>query len=207
MHSVVGGLRDRDAIAGAAEGAEAVLAALGSASDASGDDGRLFSASMAAVVSAMKLVRVRRLVALSAAGVGESRDGTPLAYRLKIASLWRDAFTDLERMEEVVLFSGLDWTLIRPAALTDGPLTGLYRSPRQRPAGARQERFACRRRRADAQIALQRPLHRPHHRGRRLAPPALFARRLITRPGSSTVARVLGMQLSLDFIQKSREKC
>ncbi|MBE0476757.1 MAG: NAD(P)H-binding protein [Coriobacteriia bacterium] len=123
---VLGGdARDRDALARAAAGAEAVLAAFGGP-DASCRS-KLCSDAMSSVVSAMKLQRVRRLVALSAAGVGESRASVPPAQRLRIATSRREAYTDLGRMEEVVLFSGLDWTVVRPAELSDGPLTGLYR--------------------------------------------------------------------------------
>lgn len=117
--------RDRDAIAEAAQGADAVLAALEAAA---GRRAAPIADAMASAVSAAKLARVRRFVALSAAGVGESLGTVPLIYRLKVETVWREVFADLAAMEEVVLFSGLDWTLLRPAPLTDGPLTGLYRT-------------------------------------------------------------------------------
>jgi uncharacterized protein YbjT (DUF2867 family) len=34
---------------------------------------------------------------------------------------------DHERQEALVRNSNLDWTIVRPGALTDGPLTGQYR--------------------------------------------------------------------------------
>lgn len=123
---VRGDTRDRDAMAQAVEGADAVVAALGGPGEVAGARSRSEAAD--AVISAMKLCKVRRLVAQSAAGVGESRDSVPLTYRARIATQWRDVFVDLAAMEELVLLSGLDWTVVRPAALTDGPLTGLYRT-------------------------------------------------------------------------------
>jgi putative NADH-flavin reductase len=33
----------------------------------------------------------------------------------------------MERMEGDVMLSDLDWTIVRAAALRDGPLTGIYR--------------------------------------------------------------------------------
>ena len=39
----------------------------------------------------------------------------------------RHAFADHERQEAVVRQSPLDWTLVRPPHLKDGPRTGVYR--------------------------------------------------------------------------------
>jgi putative NADH-flavin reductase len=38
----------------------------------------------------------------------------------------RQAYADHERQEELVMRSSLDWTLVRPAALAKGDLTGKY---------------------------------------------------------------------------------
>ena len=117
--------RDRDAIADAARDAEAAFLTLPVPPER--PPVGLLPEATSSVVSALKLVRVRRLVALSAAGVGESREGLPLAYGVRVATSWRQTFAELAQLEEIVLFSGLEWTLLRPAALNDGPLTGLYR--------------------------------------------------------------------------------
>jgi hypothetical protein len=39
-----------------------------------------------------------------------------------------DLYIDLARMEGEIEQSELDWTVIRPPRLVDGPLTGAYRS-------------------------------------------------------------------------------
>ena len=41
--------------------------------------------------------------------------------------LLRPAYKDHQRQEEIVAASGLDWTLVRPSAFTDGPATNRYR--------------------------------------------------------------------------------
>jgi uncharacterized protein YbjT (DUF2867 family) len=41
--------------------------------------------------------------------------------------LLREAFADHEQQEAHVVGSGLDWTIVRPAAFTDGGRTGAYR--------------------------------------------------------------------------------
>lgn len=41
--------------------------------------------------------------------------------------LLRTAYDDHQRQEQAVTGSGLDWTIVRPSAYTDGPRTGSYR--------------------------------------------------------------------------------
>jgi uncharacterized protein YbjT (DUF2867 family) len=74
----------------------------------------------AAVVAAARQHGVRRLVVQSSYGVGETRDRLPLSARLVFALLLRPQIADHERQERVVRDSGLDWTIVQPAYLTDG---------------------------------------------------------------------------------------
>jgi biliverdin reductase / flavin reductase len=82
--------------------------------------------SAAAIVAAMQRNGVRRLVVLSSVGV--LRDPTaPIWYRWILKPLLRHKYADMQRMEDVIRSSGLDWVIIRPGRLTDGELTGHYR--------------------------------------------------------------------------------
>jgi uncharacterized protein YbjT (DUF2867 family) len=45
-----------------------------------------------------------------------------------IKKVLRGNYSDLALMEEMLRDSRLDWTAIRPPQLTDGPLTGTYRT-------------------------------------------------------------------------------
>lgn len=75
--------------------------------------------------AAMRQHGVRRLIAVSAAGVGDSAPAMNLVMRGLVAtSSIGHAYRDLARMEEVYADSGLDWLAPRPTRLTDGPLTG-----------------------------------------------------------------------------------
>ncbi len=40
----------------------------------------------------------------------------------------RKHFADLALTEDILRDSGLDWTVVRPPRLTNGPLTGTYRT-------------------------------------------------------------------------------
>lgn len=73
---------------------------------------------------------VRRFVVVSAEGAGVRPDVLPLAYRivLRIPVVAR-LYPDIARMEdELEKRIDLDWTIVRPAVLTDGPRTGAYRT-------------------------------------------------------------------------------
>ncbi len=83
------------------------------------------SMSAGLIVDAMREYGVRRVMAISSAGVGDSAAQMNLTMKLLVAtSKIGVAFRDLARMEEVYAASGLDWMCVRPTRLTDGPKTG-----------------------------------------------------------------------------------
>lgn len=113
-------------LAGALRGRDAVISALGvrNAFRAHG----LIEGSMRALVHAMPREGVRRLVLVSAFGVGDSRRDAPLVPRVMYRLLLGNIFADKLAGEARVRASGLDWTFVYPTLLTDGPRTGRYRA-------------------------------------------------------------------------------
>jgi putative NADH-flavin reductase len=76
----------------------------------------------------MRKTGVQRLICQSSLGVGDSRANLPFFTKYIIVSLFlRHAFADHEHQEAIVKQSPLDWTIVRPPYLTDGPRTGAYR--------------------------------------------------------------------------------
>jgi putative NADH-flavin reductase len=71
---------------------------------------------------------VRRLIVQSTIGVGDSRANLNFFWkRVMFGLLIRRAYADHIEQEAVVRASGLDWTIVRPGAFTDGPRSGSYR--------------------------------------------------------------------------------
>jgi putative NADH-flavin reductase len=123
----------------AVSGADAVLSGLGRRSPA---DAGISIRGTQAIMQAMSLAGVSRLVVISAAPVATlpspARPNPPrdpgegflmrnlLSPLIKVA--FRDSYAELARMEDAVLISELDWTVVRPPRLIDKPLTGRYRT-------------------------------------------------------------------------------
>jgi len=80
------------------------------------------------IVQAMKRAGVKRVVSISAAPLG---DGTSAFQRFLYGMLWRffrELYEDLRRMESVLRDGEVDWTVMRPPRLTNGPHTKKFRT-------------------------------------------------------------------------------
>lgn len=125
---VTADLTDAAAIGPAVEGADAVLSALGprgiGPTTICGDAAR-------AIVTAMDKVGVDRLVVCSAAGpFTDAGDGFVMRRVVKpvMGRMLKNVFADLRRSEQEIRSSGLEWTIVRPPALTNTEARGRYRS-------------------------------------------------------------------------------
>lgn len=73
------------------------------------------------VIEQMKGVGARRLLVQSSLGAGESTSQLPALLRLPMKLVLAAPLADHEEQEAAVMASGLDWTIVRPAGLTDKP--------------------------------------------------------------------------------------
>lgn len=122
LEVVEGDVTDAESVLPAVKGADAVVVALGD-----GRAGTVREAGTRAVITAMEAAGVRRLVCQSTLGAGDSRGNLNFVWkRILFGLLLRKAYGDHQRQEQAVQASRLDWTLVRPAAFTDGELTGRY---------------------------------------------------------------------------------
>jgi putative NADH-flavin reductase len=80
------------------------------------------------IVRAMQERGVKRLVCQSSLGVGDSRGRLGFLYNVLVIPLFlRNLFADKAVQETIIRESALDWVIVRPTALTNGPRKGVYR--------------------------------------------------------------------------------
>ena len=89
----------------------------------------IFSRGTKAVVEAMKNSQCRRLICVTGIGAGDSRGHGGFLYDKIFNPLFlKTIYEDKDRQEAIVRESGLDWVIVRPGFLTNGPRTGEYRA-------------------------------------------------------------------------------
>ena len=155
---VQGDLLNVQAVTDALAGHDAVLSAVGPPGPG---QTTIMRDSAKATVMAMKSAGVRRLLIL---GVAMLFDDAGILARLLRKIILRNIANDAGAMELVVRRSGLDWTIVRPPRLMNGPLTGRYAiADGCLPNGAGR---AARISRADVAHFLLDEAERPAHVGR-----------------------------------------
>ena len=88
----------------------------------------LFSRSTRILVDAMKDAGVKRLIAVTGLGAGDSRGHGGFLYdAVAFPLLLKRVYDDKDVQERIIKSSGLDWTIVRPGLLTNSPATGQYR--------------------------------------------------------------------------------
>jgi len=123
LEVAVGDVLDQASVDAAIGGSQAVIGCLGIRR---GSSKTIVTDGTRRILASMQAHGVRRFLGLSAYGAGETRDGS--AYARLTWLLLRPNLEDKERFEALVRASDLDWTLVRPPKLTDGPATGRYRT-------------------------------------------------------------------------------
>ena len=86
---------------------------------------RLFSAATRVLVNAMEASAVRRLICVTGFGAGDSRGG--ILYNTALCLFLGRVYADKDVQESIIRRSRLDWTIVRPTILTNGPRTKAYR--------------------------------------------------------------------------------
>jgi putative NADH-flavin reductase len=125
LRVVQGDMLDVASVEAAVPGHDAVLSALGSPSLRSNS---ALSDGTRNIVRAMDREGVWRLVVISSMGVGDSKSQLGLFYNVFLIPVFlRNVFVDKETQEQYVRDSPLEWTIVRPGTLTNGPRTGVYR--------------------------------------------------------------------------------
>ncbi len=126
---VTGELSDAAAIDRAVQGADAVVSALGPSLDRKATGLPLVEGTQN-IVNSMQRHGVRRYVGNGTPSVLDPRERPTWQTRLSTfmaKTLLRRAYDELVGMSEIVMSSGLDWTIVRFLAPKDGPAKGNVR--------------------------------------------------------------------------------
>lgn len=129
LRVVAGDAMRRESLGPVVGGHDAVLCILGAKPEGAdaprGQPGvPVCSAGTKHLIEAMTGAGVRRLVVVSSASVGESRGTGRFPAPWVLRTLLGEVMADKEIQEAAVRGSGLDWTIVRPVKLTNGPRSG-----------------------------------------------------------------------------------
>ncbi len=124
---IAGDAGDADDIDRAVAGQDAVVWTVGIRPTRGPVD--LFSRSTQFLLAAMSRHGVRRLICVTGIGAGDSRGHGGFFYDRIVQPLFmKSIYEDKDRQEALLRTSDVDWTIVRPGTLTNGPATGLARA-------------------------------------------------------------------------------
>ena len=120
-----GDATDKAVVAAAIKGHDAVIITLGAGNSRKST---IRSTGTMNVIQAMQTHGVHRLICQSTLGAHESWNNLNFFWkRIMFGFLLRPVFHDHELQENLVRASGLNWTIVRPGAFTDGPATNTFK--------------------------------------------------------------------------------
>lgn len=123
-----GDVMDVHSVELAVAGHDAVLSAIGSPAN---KIGTVRSQGTLNIINAMQRSGVKRLICQTSLGYGDSvktLDRTPFYFKyLVVPYILRKGFADHALQEQYIKESKLDWIIVRPGNLTNGPCTGKYK--------------------------------------------------------------------------------
>lgn len=124
LRVVEGDASDAAAVAETVKGADAVISLLGPGKGDPKNAGALTKV----LCDAMSEQGVRRLVAISLMGVGDSKDKAGFFGKVIMPLVMKPVVADRTAQEDAIRASGLDYTIVRPTRLTDAAATGSYKA-------------------------------------------------------------------------------
>lgn len=114
-------------VAAALDGVDVVVQALGVPMKDLLGPVTLFSDATNVLVPAMEEAGVRRVIAVTGFGTGDSRGAIGFLQRVPFRLVFGRAYDDKDAQEMRIRKSGLDWMFVRPGVLTPGSATGRYK--------------------------------------------------------------------------------
>jgi putative NADH-flavin reductase len=126
MRVLKGDVLDPPSLRAAMRGQDAVVSALGHKRWLGPT--RILSEGTRNIITAMEAASVRRFVCQTSLGVSTSWGRLGLLYTLFVVPIILPFYYwDKGRQERIVTASALDWTIVQPGILTNGPARGAFR--------------------------------------------------------------------------------
>jgi putative NADH-flavin reductase len=126
LRIVEGDVTNDAALGEAMRGQDAVISAIGRGMSFKSQN--LIARSVPGILVTMQTHGIRRLMFTSAMGVGESYRDAPVMAKLFFRTLLRGVYADKAIGDRMIRNSSLEWTIVQPVQLNDGPLTRKYRA-------------------------------------------------------------------------------
>ena len=127
MQIAVAAFDDQVAVRAAMHGCDAVLSAVGAPLSRAVTS--VHEDSARAILRVMQAETIRRLVVVSSGGTNPQHDpNLPFVFEQVFKRLFINIYHDQIRMEQHIMASDRDWTIIRPPQLTDDVLDTRYRT-------------------------------------------------------------------------------
>ena len=124
LEVVQGDIYDADSVSHAVEGMEAVVCTVGVPYTLK--KVTIYSTASRNIMAAMRAHGVARLIAITAGGTHPGRDPkNPFFFERILKPVFHTLYDDMRRLEEAVMESDLNWTILRPSRLMNRPASGL----------------------------------------------------------------------------------
>lgn len=121
-----GDILDARSVAVATEGQDAVCCTIGIRPTVKPVN--VFSEGTKNILEAMKQSGVKRFICVTGIGAGDSRNHGGFLYdKIFQPLLLKTIYEDKDRQEALIRASDVDWIIVRPGFLTNGPARGRYR--------------------------------------------------------------------------------
>lgn len=132
LHVVEGNVTNEATLLNIMKGKDAVIQTLGIGGKGDGRPTFFVSKTNQKIMKAMEQSGVKRLVAISVIGAGNSWKFLPWLYRKLVLPLFMKWFQaiidDKNRMEKSITASNLEWTIVRCTTITPRPSKGTVRA-------------------------------------------------------------------------------
>lgn len=127
LAKIRGDALNKEDVEAALTGVDAVVLTLGIGLSELFKPVNLFSTATRVLIDAMKAQGVNRLVCVTGFGAGDSQASISPLQRIPFNIVFGRAYEDKSRQEKLIKESSLDWTIVRPGVLMNGPKTRRYK--------------------------------------------------------------------------------